>query len=94
MTMNLQLLVEIETNVKLNLIDHNGKPMISDPDEKEVHLVLFETVTDRYDLGLKVFKQLFNKFWRPTLQFEKWTIVDFDNCLNGNPHTEFEENND
>ena len=91
MTMNLQLLVEIETNVKLNLIDHEGKSMIQEPLDKEVHLVLFETVTDRYDLGLKVFKQLFNKFWRPTLQFEEWKIVDFDHCLGGNPHTEFEE---
>ena len=85
--MNLQLLVQIETNVKLNLVDNDGKSMVKDEGSKEIHLVLFESVTDTYVLGWRIIKQAYHKFMNPGLKFDDWVIVDFDNCLNGNPHT-------
>ena len=54
--------------------------------QPEVHFVLFEAVSDRYELGFKVIKKVIMKFWRPSLEFENWVITDFDNALNGNPH--------
>ena len=71
-------MVEVETNVKLNLIDNNGRSMVTNKEEKETHLVLFETVTDTYDLSWRIFKDVFNKWRSPKLKFDDWVIVDFD----------------
>ena len=48
--MNLQLIIRFESNLKLNIIDKDGTPMIPEDnsDENEVHFVRFETVTDRW----------------------------------------------
>lgn len=83
--MTMQLLLKVESKLKLNLIDNDGNSMISDPDSKETHFMLVESVTDRYELNWKVIKKVFSKFRNPSLQFEEWVLVDFDNCLKGNP---------
>jgi hypothetical protein len=88
MPMTMQLLLKIETNLKLNLIDNDGHSMISEYGEsgsKETHFMLVESITDRYELNWKVIKKVFNRFRNPSLQFEDWVLVDFDNCLKGNP---------
>ena len=59
--------------------------MIQDEDSKEIHFMLLESVTDRYELNWRVLKKVFNKFRKPDLAFEDWVLVDFDNCLKGNP---------
>ena len=97
MPTNLQLLIRFETNLKLNIIDKDGTPMISEDqnDEKEVHFVKFETVTDRMQLGLGIFSKLFKRIFVPQkLEFERWYITDFDDCLKGNPHIKEEEKKD
>ena len=83
--MNMQILLKVETKLKLNLIDHNGDSMILDADSKETHFMLLESTTDRYELSWRVLKKVFNKFRKPSLEFEPWVLVDFDNCLKGNP---------
>ena len=83
--MTMQVLVKIESKIKLNLIDHEGESMIQDSESKEIHFMLLESVTDRYELSWRVLKKIFNKFRKPKLAFEDWVLVDFDNCLKGNP---------
>lgn len=93
MPMTMQLLLKIESKIKLNLIDNDGKSMISEygeSDTKETHFMLVESITDRYELNWRVIKKVFNKFRSPSLKFEEWVLVDFDNCLKGNPLTEEE----
>ena len=65
MPTNLQLLVRFESNLKLNIIDKDGTSMISEDqiDEKEVHFVKFETVTDRMELGWGVIPKLFKRIF-------------------------------
>jgi hypothetical protein len=91
MPMNMQLLVRVDSQVKLNLIDSDGNSMISQYGEnssKESHFMLLESITDRYELNWRVIYKVFNKFRNPSLTFEEWVLVDFDNCLKGNPITD------
>lgn len=83
--MTMQILLRVDSKVKLNLIDHEGQSMIQDAESKESHFMLLESVTDRYELNWRVIKKVFNKFRKPKLEFEDWVLVDFDNCLKGNP---------
>lgn len=87
MTMNIQFVVRVNTCLKLNLEDENGQ-MIREENslDKESHYLVFESVTDRYELTYRVLGQLFSKIWSKKLNFEEFVIVDFDNCLNGNKH--------
>ena len=90
-TTNLQVLVRIETNIKINMVLNNEQFMISGEKEQlepEVHFVLFETVTDRFENNWNgVKKMIKQKFFQPAkLSFDEWVIVDFDDCLNGNNH--------
>ena len=96
LTMTMQLLLKVDTKLKLNLIDNEGHSMISEYGEsntKETHFMLVESITDRYELNWRVLKKVFNRFRNPSLQFEPWVLVDFDNCLNGNPIVPEEETN-
>jgi len=56
--MNLSLTLKVETNIKLNLINNDKKAMIEEEylSSPEIHFLLMETVTDKYDMGLKAFK--------------------------------------
>jgi uncharacterized protein with von Willebrand factor type A (vWA) domain len=58
MTMNLQLLVRVKSKVKLNLLLDDGSSMVEHPNKKETHFVLFENVTDRYSMSIKIIKEL------------------------------------
>ena len=85
--MTMQLSLKIETKLKLNLIDNDGNSMISknDIDTKETHFMVVESITDRYELNWRVLKKVFDRFRNPSLNFEEWVLVDFDNNLKGNP---------
>lgn len=63
--MVLQLMVKVETNLKLDIIDLEGNSMIQDKDAKEVHFIQLEAVTDRYEVSWKVFKEVFRAWWNP-----------------------------
>ena len=81
--MNLQLLVRYETSLKLNLIDSKGEPMIKESEkrDREVHFLLLECTTDKYELNWNIFKKIWSNYRKPALKFENWTITDFDDCL-------------
>ncbi len=52
LTLNFEMLLRIETNLKLNVIDHKGKSFISDQEkfEDEVHFVRLEAICASYEL--------------------------------------------
>jgi hypothetical protein len=83
-------LLRVETNLKLNLVSHEGKSLIDISDSfevmrPEIHFLQMEAVTKRFPMNISVLwhalKQLYNK----KIEFEDWVIADLDNCLNGNP---------
>jgi hypothetical protein len=91
LTLNFEMLIRIETTLKLNPIYKDGIGLIKDheKDDEEVHFVRFESVVQAYEIRmgsiLRLFKELIKK---PDLQFSNWTITDIDQHLNGNPHIE------
>jgi hypothetical protein len=58
LTNNIQLLVRVESKVKLNLLYDDDTSMVEHSDKKETHFVLFENVTTRFTLDFSIFKQL------------------------------------
>lgn len=44
LTLNMELLIRVETRLKLDLIDRNGKRLVEDTKEFEVHFIKFESV--------------------------------------------------
>jgi hypothetical protein len=52
LTLNIEMLLRIETNLKLNLIDRKGKSLLPDINEEEVHFVKFEAIISTYELQL------------------------------------------
>ena len=88
--LNMELLIRVETNLKLNLIDHAGKSLIpeSEKEDDEVHFIKLECTLTKYQIDLRtIFKMLKELITRSKdLQFSDWTVTDFDHYLNGNPH--------
>ena len=87
--MNFEMLLRIETNLKLNPIDKDGKGLIPEKEKEyeEVHFLKMESKVCEYEIRfgtiLKLIKEMANK---PDLKFSDWTLTDFDLQLNGNPH--------
>ncbi len=54
LSLNFELLLRIETNLKLNLIGTDGKSLLTedDKDEEEVHFLRVESVTGEYEIRL------------------------------------------
>ena len=78
--MTLELDLRIKSNLKLSLLNKNGKVnQVNDPKSEEIHFIKFEGVMPR---RTKEEKQFLRQLW----DFENWTITDFDNYLEGNPH--------
>lgn len=93
MGVNIELILKIESNLKLNLVGKDQEPLSTDPDSKEVHFMQMEAQLVKIDqkqmLNPKAFYQ-FNKDLHKVDELDgasDWTITDFDFCLNGNPHT-------
>lgn len=60
-------------------------------EDKEVHFLKIEAEVEKFELGLQAITKLFQRvrnkeFGMSSLNFQDWTIIDFDNCLKGNPH--------
>ena len=91
-TLNLELVVAISSNLKLDLVDLNpdqGQEKIrfltkSKRNDNETHYIKFEGKLPPLELSLKALRE--RKTVTEMLAIEDWTITDFDNCLNGNPH--------
>lgn len=86
--MNVLMRMRIETNIKLQLIDTSGNPLISKDDEykPEVHFLQLEAITHEYPISSKAFGAIW-RAWRNRhkQEYKNWTVTDFDHCLNGNP---------
>lgn len=57
--------------------------------DKEVHFMKVEAEVEKFELGLRAIGELFQRMKSKDFgagDFREWTIVDFDNCLKGNPH--------
>jgi hypothetical protein len=55
MPLTFEMLLRVETNLKLNLIDLEGRPLIPESEIKddEVHFVKFESLISNFDITLK-----------------------------------------
>ena len=69
--------------------------MIDEQDklEEEVHFIAIECEAEKFQFtfgGLvkRLLKSLFRRRKLSDLDFSEWKIIDFDDCLNGNPHIE------
>ena len=83
--LTVEVIVRFRTNMKLSLqgIDQETKDTIylgSQRDE-EYHFVKFEGCLPPVEMSESAFRKLSENF-----QIQDWTITDFDNYLQGNPH--------
>jgi hypothetical protein len=64
LSLNFEILLRVETNLKLNLIFTNGKCSVTDPNEDEVHFIRLESVCFaselRFSSILKILGEAFN----------------------------------
>ena len=60
--------------------------------KKEVHFMVIESEVDKFGLTFKeVIKKVKDRIQgNRVMSFDEWTIVDFDDCLKGNPHIQFD----
>jgi len=81
----LEVLVRIKTNIKLTLssLDPKTKEIIymGTKHENEFHFVKFEGCLPPIEMSMDAIKKIAQNF-----EISDWTITDFDNCLQGNPH--------
>ena len=82
--------LKITTNIKLQMHDFEGKPLIPPDrvDEPEVHYLQFEGENNRFPLGKGIFKAIWRRWRGQDLHYKEWTLTDLDNCLGGNPWTQ------
>ena len=90
-TLTLELVVAIRTNLKLDIVDLNPDKgqqarflTKSKRNDDEIHYVKFEGKLPPLELSMEALKDTKNV--KKLLEIEDWTITDFDNCLDGNPH--------
>ena len=86
--MNIEMVLKIKTNLKLNVIDPNGVRMIDPEDfvDDEIHFVRFESVYNEIEVNFSALMNIRNKLNNPEIEFNSWTITDFDRFLFDNPH--------
>ena len=87
--MNFEVLLRIETNLKLNPIGRNGESLIpiEEFEHEEVHFLKFESTVQTFEISFStIFKLLKDMAQKPDLKFSDWTLTDIDVHLNGNPH--------
>ena len=58
--------------------------------EIETHYMLVESIMERFNFGDGLIRKMWRQFKAPEIKFERFYIIDFDNCLNGNPIMEGE----
>ena len=81
----LEVLVRIRSNLKLVLgtLDQKTKETLymGAPQENEFHFLKFEGCLPPIEMSLDAIRKAAQNF-----ELSDWTITDFDNCLDGNPH--------
>lgn len=86
--MNVEMVLKIKTNLKLNIIDPHGNALIHPDDysDEEIHFVRFESVFNEIEMNFSALMNIRNKLNNPDIEFESWTITDFDRFLFDNSH--------
>ena len=86
--MNVEMVVKLTTNLKLDVIDKNGYSMINTEDhsDDEIHYLRFESVYNEIELNPSALLNIRNKLNNSDVNFTGWTITDIDRYLNDNPH--------
>ena len=81
--LTIEMIIKFRTNFKLNLFSKDGSKLISNDAmrDEEVHYVKFEGAYPEFEFSPESLKKSLSTF-----NFKDWTIVDFDNYLQGNPH--------
>jgi hypothetical protein len=83
--LTLEVLVRFKTNTKLNLEinDVKTRKLIyqGNLEDSEYHFVKFEGKLPPLEMSIHALKSIALNF-----ELSDWTITDFDNCLEGNPH--------
>lgn len=56
--------------------------------KKEAHFMVIECEVNKFGMTLKdIIQKVKDRFKGiQEMNFDEWTIVDFDDCLKGNPH--------
>ncbi len=80
-----EVLVRFKTNTKLSLEinDVETRKLIyqGNPEDDEYHFIKFEGKLPPLEMSMHALKNMALNF-----ELSDWTITDFDNCLEGNPH--------
>lgn len=81
----LEVLVRFRTNLKLALsgVDQKTQETVymGQKRDEEFHFVKFEGCLPAVEMSTDAIKKIAENF-----EIHDWTITDFDNCLQGNPH--------
>jgi len=84
-SLTIEILVRFKTNLKLALagVDDQTRETVylGSVRDEEYHFVKFEGCLPPVEMTLDAIKKL-----AMNMEIEDWTITDFDNCLEGNPH--------
>lgn len=89
--MNFEMLIRIESNLKLNPIGRKGESLIpkEELEQEEVHFLRFESTVQTFEISFSTIFKLFKDIAKtPDLKFSDWTLTDIDVHLNGNPHVQ------
>lgn len=85
---NMELVVKVTTNYKLNVVDAKGQMLIPSQDhaDEEIHFVRFESLVEEFTLSMSSISDLRKRLQKGNIEFKGWTITDFDRYLFDNPH--------
>lgn len=100
LTQNIQLLLEVRTKLKLDVVDREGRGLLETKlgdlaqEKEEVHYMLVENVMEEYHFSWRMLTKPFLNLLKLNKQLhlalilhslkDGWVITDFDGCLNGN----------
>jgi len=94
MSINLELILRVETTLKLNMIDGEGVEYLDESDvpgldEREIHFIRMEGIVKELNMDLgptQIFALKESIIPSPDREISDWIITDFDDHLLGNPH--------
>lgn len=86
LNVNLQLLVRVESNLKLNIFDNESEERFMKSDQisqNEIHFLLMEGIIG----GIEA-EEITSGHFDTSRHIKDWTVVDIDHFLKGNPHVQ------
>ncbi len=90
MPLNCEIIVQFNTNMKLNITNDLGESLIKPEKlkQREYHFFKFETEIKKIEVSWKNIMSMAKAIGdMEKLDFEpNWVLVDIDNHLKGNPH--------